>query len=45
MNLFIQNALAATTLIIAVGFLVKKFIWKPKKKNSKTCGSDGCGCH
>ncbi|WP_142784372.1 FeoB-associated Cys-rich membrane protein [Changchengzhania lutea] len=46
MNPLLQNILAFSALIVAVGFLVAKFIWKPKKKSSKACGGDdGCGCH
>lgn len=46
MNTIIQNILAFTVLAFALAFIVKKFIWKPKKKTAKACGSDdGCGCH
>ncbi|MAX69713.1 MAG: FeoB-associated Cys-rich membrane protein [Flavobacteriaceae bacterium] len=45
MNTIIQNSLVFTALLIAVGFLVRKFIWKPKKASSKSCGTDDCGCH
>ncbi len=46
MNTIIQNILAFTVLALALGFIVKKFIWKPKKKTAKACGGDdGCGCH
>nr|WP_244462135.1 FeoB-associated Cys-rich membrane protein [Wocania ichthyoenteri] len=46
MNTIIQNILAFTVLAFALIFIVKKFIWKPKKKTSKACGTDdGCGCH
>ena len=42
---FIQNILAITALIIAVGFLITKFLLK-KKQSKKSCGGDGdCGCH
>jgi len=27
---------------IAVGFLIKKYFYKPK--NKKACGDDNCGC-
>jgi hypothetical protein len=30
-------------VLLAVGFLVIKYIWKPKPK--KNCGNDDCGCH
>ena len=39
----IQEILAFSALIIAIDFLLKKFIWKPKSK--KSCGSEDCGCH
>ncbi|WP_431133285.1 FeoB-associated Cys-rich membrane protein [Psychroserpens mesophilus] len=46
MNTIIQNILVFTTLAIAIAFLVRKFIWKPKKASTKACGGDdGCGCH
>jgi large-conductance mechanosensitive channel len=41
----IQNILAFSTLALAIIFLVIKFIWKPKKKESSNCSSDKCGCH
>jgi len=40
----IQDILAFSTLILALVFLVRTFIWKPKKSKSKSCGKDGCGC-
>jgi hypothetical protein len=43
MNTF-QNILVIITVALAIGFLVRKFIWKPKKKAAKSCGSDGCSC-
>jgi len=56
MNNTIQTILVITTVTFALGFLVKKFLWSPKtfksltkgqskKRNSKSCGSDNCGCH
>lgn len=46
MNSFIQNTLAITTLVIAIAFLVVKFIWNPKKNSPKNCGGNSnCGCH
>ncbi len=39
-----QEILAYTTLAIAVGFLVKKFFFKKKRKDSN-CGTESCGCH
>nr|WP_299112232.1 FeoB-associated Cys-rich membrane protein [uncultured Winogradskyella sp.] len=45
MNTIIQNILVFTTLVFALFFLVRKFIWKPKKASTKACGTDGsCGC-
>lgn len=45
MNDIIQNILVLTALTVSLVFIVKKFIWKPKKKTSKACGNDSCGCH
>ncbi|MBV7270136.1 FeoB-associated Cys-rich membrane protein [Winogradskyella luteola] len=47
MNTIIQNILVFSALGVALLFLVRKFMWKPKKlKSTKACGSDdGCGCH
>ncbi|RSK41419.1 FeoB-associated Cys-rich membrane protein [Mangrovimonas spongiae] len=46
MNDLIQNILVFTTLGIALLFLIRKFIWKPKTTTSKnTCGDTDCGCH
>ncbi|TBV28184.1 FeoB-associated Cys-rich membrane protein [Meridianimaribacter sp. CL38] len=44
MNDTIQNILVFVTLGIAILFLVKKFIWKPKKATTKSCGNSDCGC-
>ncbi|MBZ4044619.1 FeoB-associated Cys-rich membrane protein [Flavobacterium hibisci] len=38
----IQEIIAFAILGLAVGFLIKKFFWKPKKK--KDCGDGNCGC-
>ncbi len=38
-----QEIIAFIALGIAIVFLIKKFFFK--KKNSKNCGSDDCGCH
>lgn len=42
-----QEILVYITLVIAVGFLFKKFFWKKKSKGSSPCDSDNdCGgCH
>ncbi|MDB9754702.1 FeoB-associated Cys-rich membrane protein [Winogradskyella sp.] len=46
MNTIIQNILVFSALTLALVFLFKKFIWVPKKKTTKACGTDdGCGCH
>lgn len=46
MNTILQNILVFTALALALVFLVKKFVWKPKKASSKSCGGDdSCGCH
>ncbi len=45
MNLIIQNILVFSALALALFFLVRKFIWTPKKKTSNTDCGDGCGCH
>jgi len=39
-----QNIIIAIIGLIAIAFLIRKYIWSPKKKNSKSCDSDGCGC-
>ncbi|WP_350289253.1 hypothetical protein [uncultured Croceitalea sp.] len=45
-----QEVLVYIILLIAVGYLTKKFLlpkslFAPAKKSSKACGSDsGCGC-
>jgi hypothetical protein len=38
----IQEIIAFGILLIAVGFLIKKFFWKSGKK--KDCGDGNCGC-
>ncbi|WP_200825155.1 MULTISPECIES: hypothetical protein [Aquimarina] len=50
MNILIQNVAVILVFAGAIGFLIKKFFWKPslssvKKKSSNSCGSSGCGCH
>ena len=46
MNALIQNILVFSALALALFFLVRKFIWSPKKKSTKACGGDdSCGCH
>lgn len=41
---YLQPLLAYTALLLAVGFLVKKFLF-PRKKPTKGCGKKDCGCH
>lgn len=47
----LQEIIVILVFLIALGYLVTKFIWKPaflKKKSSGggDCGNDGCsGCH
>ncbi|PNQ74687.1 FeoB-associated Cys-rich membrane protein [Hanstruepera neustonica] len=45
MTTIIQNILVVVALIIAVVFLIGKFIYSPQKKTSKNCDSNDCGCH
>lgn len=45
MNGIIQNIFVFSSLTIAVVFLVRKFVWTPKKKTAKTCGINDCRCH
>lgn len=47
MNTIIQNILVFSAVGVALLFLVRKYIWKPKKvTTTKACGTDdGCGCH
>ncbi len=45
----IQNILVILIFLVALGYLVTKYVWKPAflsgKSNDKSCGSDNCGCH
>ena len=50
MNILIQNILVGIVFAIAIGFLIKKFFWKPQpspinKKALGSCGKNGCDCH
>jgi chromate transport protein ChrA len=45
MNNTLQTILVIITVGLAVWFLVRKFVWKPKKSNSDSCSKDDCGCH
>jgi len=46
MNTVIQNILVFSALTLALLFLVRKYIWSPKKTSAEGCGGDDdCGCH
>ena len=46
MNIIIQNILVFLTVALAIGYIIKKYFWSPKNKNTKACGgNDNCGCH
>lgn len=46
----LQEILVLITFLIALGYMVTRFIWKPsfpggsKKKDNTACGVSGCGC-
>ena len=45
-----QHILVYITLALALGYLIRKYLWpKPRKSKSKIpggdCGSPDCGCH
>jgi len=45
-----QEILVYIILLIAIGFIVKKFflprsLFSSKKESSKICGEEDCGCH
>ena len=45
-NTIIQNTLVIITVGAAVFYLLKKYIYKPKKTKSKSaCGTNNCGCN
>ena len=44
MNAIIQNILIVLALVLALGFLVKKFFLK-SSKSKNGCGNDDCNCH
>lgn len=43
MGPIVQTGLVIFAAVVALGFLLKKFFFKPKKKNN-ACASD-CKCH
>ncbi|MCC1485222.1 FeoB-associated Cys-rich membrane protein [Winogradskyella immobilis] len=45
MNDIIQTILVVLIIGYATWSIIRKFFWKPKRKASKNCGNDGCGCH
>ena len=46
MNTIIQNILVFSALALAIAFIIRKFIWSPKKKATNGCGDgNDCGCH
>ena len=44
-----QEILVYLTLLIALGYLIRKFLLPKKffagKKSNQGCGEDDCGCH
>tara|TARA_E500000331_G_C16885553_1_gene552361 strand:- start:85 stop:243 length:159 start_codon:yes stop_codon:yes gene_type:complete len=47
----LQEILVLITFLIALGYVVTRFIWKPsfaggskKKDSTSACGVSGCGC-
>lgn len=47
---WIQNILAFLILLVALAYLVHKFVYplpflSLKKKNDSSCGGPDCGCH
>ncbi len=45
----IQEILAFLVLLIALGYVIKKFLlpkslFSTSKKTTKSCGNEGCGC-
>ncbi|MEP0262469.1 FeoB-associated Cys-rich membrane protein [Dokdonia sp.] len=43
----IQNIIVLTIFLVAVGYLITKFVWTPsflKKKSKGGCGDGKCGC-
>ena len=44
----LQNILVFLTFLVALGYIITKFIWKPSfaggAKKAAKCGVSGCGC-
>jgi hypothetical protein len=40
----LQEILAYGALILAAGFLIRKFFFKSRKKKNDGCGGSDCGC-
>lgn len=45
----LQEILVFITFLLAFGYLITKFVWKPAflsggKKNKPACGVSDCGC-
>ncbi|MFC4635046.1 hypothetical protein ACFO3O_14085 [Dokdonia ponticola] len=44
----LQNILVFAIFLIAMGYLISKFVWTPpflKRKSKDGCGDGHCGCH
>lgn len=46
----LQHTLVYITLILSIGYIVKKFflpksLFASKKSHTKACGQHDCGCH
>ncbi|MFS4455109.1 hypothetical protein [Maribacter sp. 2304DJ31-5] len=46
----LQHILVYITVAMAVGYMLKKFVLpksllSSKKRNTKACGQEDCGCH
>jgi len=43
----LQNIIVILIFLVALGYLITKFVWTPaflKKKDDDGCGTGGCGC-
>ena len=46
----LQNILVYITLALALGYLLRRYVWPPasrsgKGSKGKDCGNPDCGCH